>query len=141
MGSSVKTAIIMNNDNDDRRQLIERCTMKSKMVCNPIIDWTDQDVWDYIASEHVPVNPIYKCGYSRVGCIGCPMAGTEARQSEFAKYPKYRNLWILSFEHLLEERKRRGLPCDWKNGYEVFHWWMEDGILPGQTSLFGGEDD
>ena len=22
---------------------------------------------------------------------------------------------------------------------DVFHWWMEDGVLPGQFDLFGGK--
>lgn len=72
--------IILNNDNDDRRRLFESCRVKAKRVCNPIIDWSDADIWDYINSEKLPVNPLYQCGFSRVGCIGCPMAGTKGRQ-------------------------------------------------------------
>lgn len=80
--------IVLNNDNDDRRRLFENCRLQAKRACNPIIDWTDRDVWDYIGSEHLPLNPLYQCGFSRVGCIGCPMAGTKGRQKEFARYPE-----------------------------------------------------
>ena len=52
--------IILNNDNDDRRQLFESCRIRSKHICNPIIDWSDHDVWDYIRSEKIPVNPLYE---------------------------------------------------------------------------------
>lgn len=45
------------------------------MTVNPIVDWSDDDVWDYMHSEHLPVNPLYCEGQKRVGCIGCPMAG------------------------------------------------------------------
>lgn len=132
--------IILNNDNDDRRRLFENCRLKARRVCNPIIDWTDADVWDYINSEHLPLNPLYQCGFSRVGCIGCPMAGTKGRQSEFARYPKFRQNYIRAFDRMLQERKRRGKTQgtwdrDATTGEDVFHWWMEDGILPGQTNL------
>lgn len=29
------------------------------MTVNPIVDWSDNDVWDYTHSEHLPVNPLY----------------------------------------------------------------------------------
>ena len=52
--------VILNNDNDDRRRLFESCRLQAKRVCNPIIEWTDADVWDYITSEHIPLNPLYQ---------------------------------------------------------------------------------
>lgn len=67
--------IILMGDNDEKRQLFETCNLKSKMTVNPIVDWSDDDVWDYTHSEHLPVNPLYCEGHKRVGCIGCPIAG------------------------------------------------------------------
>jgi len=131
--------VILNNDNDDRRRLFEMCRLQSKHVCNPIIDWTDDDVWDYIQSEHISVNPLYGCGFSRVGCVGCPMAGTKGRQAEFARYPKYQEAYIRAFDRMLEELRRRGKIGDqWRScfsGRDIFHWWMEDGVLPGQMEM------
>ena len=137
--SDVAKRVILNNDNDDRRRLFETCHLQAKRVCNPIIDWTDADVWDYINSEHLPLNPLYQCGWSRVGCIGCPMAGTKGRQKEFARYPVYQQNYIRAFDRMLKERERKGkMQGTWNmgtTGEDVFHWWMEDGILPGQTNL------
>jgi hypothetical protein len=46
---------------------------------------------------------------------------------------------------MIEERNRRGKMEGemrfWYTGNDVFHWWMEDGILPGQTVLPGFEED
>ena len=39
------------------------------------------------------------------------------------------------------ERRKRGLPCDWQTGDDVMHWWMEDGVLPGQLVFDGMEED
>lgn len=137
--------IILNNDNDDRRRLFETCAIKAKRVCNPIIDWTDRDVWDYIQYEHIPVNPLYQRGFSRVGCVGCPLAGI-ARYREFALYPAYRTAYMRAFARMIDDRRRRGLPTDWETAEECFHWWMEDGVLPGQQTIddltqFLEEDD
>lgn len=131
--------IILNNDNDDRRQLFESCSLQAKRACNPIIDWTDKDIWSHINSEHLPLNPLYRCGFSRVGCIGCPLAGTKGRQKEFARYPKFQQNYILAFDRMLKERERRGkMQGTWSmgtTGEDVFHWWMEDGVLPGQRDM------
>lgn len=70
--------IILMGDNDEKRQLFETCNLKGKMTVNPIVDWSDDDVWDYTHSENLPVNPLYCEGQKRVGCIGCPMAGRGA---------------------------------------------------------------
>lgn len=145
MPSDPTKKIILNNDNDDRRRLFETCTIKAKRVCNPIIEWTDADVWDYIEAEKIPVNPLYGCGFSRVGCIGCPMAGTAGRQREFARYPKYQEMYIRAFDRMLEERQRRGkMQGSWRAGTpgrDVFHWWMEDGTLPGQLEFSDLEEE
>lgn len=135
--------IILNNDNDDRRKLFETCSLKAKRVCNPIIDWTDADVWEFIAVEHIPLNPMYREGWNRVGCIGCPLATKKCRQREFLRYPKFKNNYILAFDRMMKERIRKGrVQGDWRigtTGEDVFNWWMENGVLPGQTNLFTEE--
>ena len=134
-----KPVIMLTNDNDDHRRLFETCTLKAKRVCNPIIDWTDYDVWDFIEAEHIPVNQLYGCGFSRVGCIGCPMARKAGRYKEFARYPAYQDMYIRAFDRMIEERSRRGeldgTRRAWSTGKDVFHWWMEDGVLPGQMEI------
>lgn len=135
MPSDISKKVVLANDNDDRRRLFEACTIKSKRICNPIVDWRDSDVWDYIEAEQIKLNPLYKCGYTRVGCIGCPMTGRVGRQKEFSRYPKYKQMYIRAFDRMIEERHRRDLPPGWENGIECYHWWMEDGVLPGQQDL------
>ena len=53
-----KRAIILNNDNDDTRRLFESCLSRGKHVCNPIVDWSDQQVWEYIQAEKIPMNSL-----------------------------------------------------------------------------------
>lgn len=131
--------IMLWNDNDDKRMLFESCRLKGTRVVNPIVDWTSKDVWEFIRDAKVPMNPLYEEGKCRVGCIGCPLAGTAGRQKEFAVYPTYQGAYIRAFDKMVELRRLRRLETDWETGEEVFHWWMEDGVLPGQME-FTDED-
>ena len=126
--------IILNNDNDEKRLLFESCAIKGKRICNPIIDWQDRDVWDYIRSERLPFNPLYENGFFRVGCLGCPMAG-KRRYREFRLYPTYKRAYLRAFEAMLEVIHREKIPTTWKDAQAVFEWWMEDETLEGQVEL------
>lgn len=127
-------AVMLMNDNDRRRRMTELCMQKKKMIVNPIIDWTHTDVWEYIRSEHIETCELYKMGYDRVGCIGCPMAGKK-RWKEFRDFPAYKKLYLHAFDRMLQKRERRGKESKWKTAEEVFLWWMEDENVEGQMSL------
>jgi 3'-phosphoadenosine 5'-phosphosulfate sulfotransferase (PAPS reductase)/FAD synthetase len=139
-GSSKKNKIILTNDNDDKRRFFEKCEARAKSVCNPIIDWKSSDIWDYVNSEKLIVNELYKCGFDRVGCIGCPMAASTKRYFGFAMFPKYKQMYINSFERMVLARKSRGLETEWNTGEDVFSWWMNEDI--NQMTLdFENEED
>lgn len=126
--------VMLTNDGGEKRRELERCIPKNTMCCNPIIDWTDSDVWEYFDGCKTK-NPLYAEGYYRVGCIGCPNAGKH-RYLEFARYPNYKRAYIRAFGKMLEARKAKGKPAyDWESGLDVFHWWMEDSIASNQLEF------
>lgn len=126
--------IILNNDNVDERMLFETCAIKGKRICNPIVDWLDRDIWDYIQSERIPVNPLYEWGFHRVGCIGCPMAAKN-RWTEFRIFPSYQRAYLRAFGVMLTSIQEQGITTRWKDAEDVFAWWMEDKNTEGQISL------
>ena len=136
--------LILSNDNDEDRRLFETCQLKGKRVVNPIVDWQTADIWDYVGAEKIPMNPLYCEGFHRVGCVGCPLANVKMRMMEFSRYPKIKAAYIRAFDRMLEERRRRGRMNGTfrmgDTGVDVFHWWMEDGVLPGQEVLGGFEE-
>lgn len=134
-GTEIAKKILKLDDNDRKRALIERCEIKADMIANPIIDWPNRDIWDFYWNECKSHNIQYKMGYTRVGCIGCPMAGKH-RWKEFADYPTYQRAYIRAFDRMIEEIHAAGKTCKWKNGYDCFLWWMEDTNVEGQLSMF-----
>lgn len=141
--SNQKGGVILVNDNEESRRMIEQCYKRSKTTVNPIIEWSDRDVWDFIKEYDIPYCSLYDEGFERLGCIGCPMASRKGRDREFARWPKTLNAYLLAFDKMLRERERRGLTNGlWGDTAEsVYHWWMEDGVLPGQVNMFEEGDD
>lgn len=127
---------ILQNDNTDTRETYEVCAIARIAVVNPIIDWTTEEVWEFIGAERCPYCGIYDDGFKRIGCIGCPMAGRHQREREFARWPAYKNLYLLAFDKMLKERERRGkITQYWQNAEDVYRWWMGYDELPGQIDL------
>lgn len=102
-------------------EMMYHCKTYYKKILNPIVDWTTDEVWEFIKEYEVRYCCLYDEGFERLGCIGCPMAGRENRERDFARYPKYKENYIRAFDKMLKKHpSKRG----WKNGEEVFEWWM-----------------
>ena len=129
----------LNNDNDEARQLEESCYRYKKTILNPVINWEDEDVWEFIHEYNVPYCKLYDEGYKRLGCIGCPMNVVTAA-SDLQHYTKYREAYLRAFGRMIEERKKHGLPCVWETPEQVMDWWLgkrakRDNPIEGQLAI------
>ena len=106
-------------------EFLKACKVRGKTSFQPLLEWTSNDVWQFIDEQGIEYNPLYDEGWKRIGCVGCPMAG-KTRVKEFARWPKYEAAYKRAFGKMLEVRKRCGLETQWANGDEVFQWWMGD---------------
>ena len=54
---------------------------------NPLVDWSEKDVWRYIFKHDVPYNDLHDVGYTSIGCTPCtrPGAGREGRWASTGK--------------------------------------------------------
>ena len=127
--------MVLNNDDSESRRLVENCYRTHKTLVNPIIDWSDADVWGFVKHHGMKVNPLYAEGACRIGCIGCPMAG-KGRYAQFARNPKYKENYIRAFDRMIKRRIETGKKPVWENGESCMRWWMEDKNLDGQINLF-----
>ncbi|MCL2773477.1 MAG: phosphoadenosine phosphosulfate reductase family protein [Oscillospiraceae bacterium] len=119
-----KDKVIFMDDNVENRRQIEHCPVKGRLTLNPIIEWNDGDVWEFLNYYGYKSNPLYKCGFKRIGCIGYPMAGYKHRLFEFERYPKYKELYIHAFDQMIKHYEESGKKyTKWTDGESVFDWW------------------
>lgn len=95
-------SVILNDDNDANRRLVEQCYRTRKTMVNPIVDWSDEDVWEFLNNvAKVPHCSLYDEGFKRLGCIGCPLSGPKNMVRDFERWPKYKELYIRAFEKMV----------------------------------------
>ena len=132
---NIANKLILNSDNDIDRRMLEVCQMKGKRILNPVIDWLDSDIWEFLQHYNCLSNPLYQQGFSRIGCIGCPLAGPKVQQFEFARYPIYKDNYIKAFDRMVTAQLSAGLPTAWKNGQDVFSWWLAKHLQADENQM------
>lgn len=111
------------------------------IVCNPILYWTDDDVWNFIKDRKIKYCDLYDMGFKRVGCVGCPMASPREREREFSLFPAYKTNYIKAFDRMDKSKYTgNGGITPQSTGQDVFDWWMQDPRFYGQTELEGWRD-
>jgi phosphoadenosine phosphosulfate reductase len=108
----------------------------------PIIDWDSEFLWDFIRLSAVPYCELYDEGFTRLGCVGCPMH-PESRRIEFARWPGFERQWHRSIARIWEAKtgtlQRDGR--EWFGsacfaGVEQFwQWWLRGRDLPNGNQL------
>lgn len=133
--------LIMNDDNSETRRFVEMCYRTTSTMINPIVDWTDEDVWEFLRHYGCRSNPLYECGQDRIGCIGCPLQGFEGMKKDFKLYPKYRAAYVRAFDKMVKAREEDGLINDgaWSDGEHVMRWWI--GEDANQITVFDFMDE
>lgn len=87
---------------------VENCQSvgtSSTIQLMPIVDWSENDVWEYLYEHGLPINPEYKQA-KRVGCLVCPKANFTQNAKALIQHPKLIDAFI-------KARERGPLHIDW----------------------------
>lgn len=74
---------------------------KDQLIINPIIKWTEREVWLFLNTVGEPHCVLYDQGFKRVGCIACPMATRRKREEDFRRWPIVREKWRKALEDVI----------------------------------------
>ena len=134
----------------------ERCRVysaKEKVkVYLPILEWTDQDVEEFIKERNIKCHPLYYRGgqfdvTQRLGCMGCPLASRKKRIQFFKENPKMLKAWIRAGQKRYTSDKYQNGNAKYKfkdafeaMGYLLFCDNMEDFKEKTHSMLFGDFD-
>lgn len=124
-----------------KRQKVEKSTKDPlTSYLHLVFDWSTAEVWEYIHARGLDYCSLYDEGFKRLGCICCPMGGWRKRLQEAERWPKYKALYLMTFERLIARRLVLGKPCMWRTGADVWDWWTSPRAgkseTDGTTPLF-----
>jgi phosphoadenosine phosphosulfate reductase len=54
--------------------VVELDNATGRIKVNPLVDWTEDDVWNYIKENEVPYNKLHDSGFPSIGCQPCTRA-------------------------------------------------------------------
>jgi phosphoadenosine phosphosulfate reductase len=91
----------------------------------PIVDWNNDDVWEYINEEDLPTCSLYREGFKRLGCILCPFESAKATAKNIKRFPKIAQVWRLAFGRYFRLRVERGTPLPQATDEEFWQWWIK----------------
>lgn len=95
---------------------------KDKFMIFPILEWTERDVWNFIAMRGLPVNPCYKT-HKRVGCVFCPFARPKEVRAYCETHPRLKAAFIHAIEkYRMKEPDSQKLP----SAEHDFDWWLSN---------------
>ena len=66
---------LRNTEGPTRKDYQEIEKKGSLTKINPILNWSEETVWRYLAAYKIPVNPLYKKGFRSLGCLPCSYPG------------------------------------------------------------------
>lgn len=55
-------------------QMVEWDENNNLIKLNPLINWTEEEVWTRIKAKNIPYNPLHKKGFVSIGCQPCTRA-------------------------------------------------------------------
>ena len=94
---------------------------KDKILVSPIIHWTERDVWEFLNSNGIPHCELYDQGYTRIGCICCPMSQPRQKRKEIERWPHVKRGWLKAIQWLIDNGYVNHNFTDAETG---FRWWI-----------------
>ena len=97
----------------------EKMRKNRKVHFRPILEWMEDEIWEYIEENSIPVNPCYDVR-GRVGCLFCPFASKKGLLYNKKQYPLfYRNLM-----NTIKKGMKNGKFQMFNDSEEVWDWWV-----------------
>lgn len=94
---------------------------KDKILVSPIIYWTERDVWEFLNVNGIPHCKLYDEGYTRIGCICCPMSGLRQKTKEIKRWPHVKRNWLKTIQYLKDTGYSRHPE---ETNETNFKWWI-----------------
>lgn len=107
-----------------KRKMVERNPRTNIMSVQPIIDWTDDDVWEYIRLHELKYCHLYDEGFTRLGCVMCPLQGRKGMLRDMERWPKIAAAYRRAADKCWEFRRSQGRMQKYATADDFWNWWL-----------------
>lgn len=115
-------------------------SQKDKILIRPILEFSDDDVWEYIRENNLPYCYLYDEGadrkgygegiFKRLGCVLCPFSRSIEREKLY--FPEITKLWKRACDRIADATAERGyltrtgkpVKYRFQSGEELYRWWV-----------------
>ena len=120
------TSVVIQSRNEKRAKIISENEIvkhecikgRDKLRIRPILEFTENEVWEILKHYNIPKNPCYNT-QSRIGCILCPFAPKKQIEDYLQRYPRIKRNILKSLQTFLDSKE--GFFTD---AEECFDWWL-----------------
>lgn len=106
---------------------------KESLLISPIIEWTEEEVWTFLNTLGIKHCCLYDEGFTRIGCILCPMSSLAQKKRDEKRWPHVKRGWIRTIKKIrggdqgkpkstLHHSQRRAPTRRRLDFYEAEHW-------------------
>lgn len=112
-----------------RRKMVEACWRPKtrKFYLHPIIDWSSEDVWQYIRENSLRYCSLYDEGFKRIGCVLCPYSDMKR---DAHRWPKIADAYKRVLSRVVKKYQEKGRKIPWQSGEEMYTWWINKKAMP-----------
>jgi phosphoadenosine phosphosulfate reductase len=116
-------------------------------VC-PVFDWTEAEVWEYLDERNIPHCRLYDEGYTRIGCVCCPLASHHMR-ADSVRWPKFAKVLYLGHTRNWKRAMSRGgvtksgkpfKMLEFGTPLAAFEHWLDTGRTVPDAGVPGGDE-
>lgn len=98
---------------------VKRMRKNRKVLFRPILEWREDEIWQYIEDNDIPINPCYDIR-GRVGCLFCPYAKKKELEWNAKHYP----LFYRNFMNTIQKLIDNGYFKRFDSKEQVWDWWV-----------------
>lgn len=95
---------------------------KDKILLSPILEWSERDVWRFLKMRNLPHCELYDMGYTRIGCIMCPMSSKKNIARDRKLFPNVEKAYKKAIRNLLLIKPDYGSKLN-DDVDLIFEWW------------------
>jgi phosphoadenosine phosphosulfate reductase len=103
-----------------RRKMNEVCyNDPTRRFLHVIIDWSGDDVWEFIRTNNIEYCKLYDEGWKRLGCVMCPFSNIKLGAE---KYPKIAEAYRRAINRAFQQKRK--IDSRFKDADDMFNWWI-----------------